>query len=82
MTLPTPGTLRTGKGCRKSSTREGLITNRPSGLFQSEAILARNLLGATPAEAVRPVSSRIWRRMICATSVAEARPSLLHVTSR
>ena len=58
------------------------MTNRPSGLFQSEAILARNLLGATPAEAVSPVSWRIWWRMTCATSVADGSPPLLTVTSR
>ena len=28
----------------------------PLGLFQSEATLARNLLGATPADAVNPVA--------------------------
>ncbi len=39
------------------------MTKRPSGLRQSEAILARNLLGATPAEAVRLSSSRICWRM-------------------
>ena len=31
------------------------MTVRPSGFFQPDAILARNLLGATPAEAVSPV---------------------------
>ena len=32
----------------------GGITVSPSGFFHPEAIFARNLLGATPAEAVRP----------------------------
>ena len=32
--------------------RSGEMTVRPSGFFQPEAILARNLLGATPADAV------------------------------
>ena len=31
----------------------------PFGLCQSEAILARNLFGATPAEAVSPVRRKI-----------------------
>ena len=53
MTLPTPWMRPTGSGVRNASTASGLITNRPSGLFQSEAILARNLFGATPAEAVK-----------------------------
>jgi hypothetical protein len=34
------------------------------GLPQSEPILARNLLGATPAEAVRLSSVRICSRMV------------------
>src|SRR4051812_23634856 len=58
------------------------MTNRPSGLRQSEAILARNLFGATPAEAVSCSSSRICSRMVRATSVAAGRPVLLWVTSR
>ena len=57
---------------RKASTSCGLTTNRPSGLRKSDAILARNLLGATPADAVSCVSSRIAARIACATSVAEA----------
>ena len=32
------------------------MTVRPSGFFQPDAIFARNLFGATPADAVRPVS--------------------------
>jgi hypothetical protein len=44
MTLPTPGSRPTASGVRKSCARSGRITNRPSGLRQSEAILARNLL--------------------------------------
>ena len=35
--------------------RSGAITVRPSGFCQPDAILARNLFGATPADAVRPV---------------------------
>ena len=37
----------------------GAITVRPSGFFQPEAIFARNLFGATPAERSGRVSSRI-----------------------
>ena len=81
-TLPTPGMHPTGSGVRKSCTWCGRMTNSPSGLFQSDAIFARNLLGATPADAVNASSSRICARMVCATSVALARPSLLMVTSR
>ena len=43
-----------------------------SGLRQSEAILARNLFGAMPAEAVSCVSSRIEARIALATAVALA----------
>src|SRR5256885_1442333 len=50
------------------------MTKRPSGFFQSEAILARNLFGATPADAVSCVSSRISRRIASAVSVAGGMP--------
>ena len=33
------------------------MTTRPSGLSKSDANLARNLFGASPAEIIRPVSS-------------------------
>ena len=59
------------------STSWGWMTKRPSGLRQSEAILARNLLGATPAEAVRLSSSRICWRMARATRVAVGRSGLV-----
>ena len=82
VTLPTPGNRPTGSGARKASTWCGRITNRPSGFFQSEAILARNLLGATPAEAVSPVSARISARITFAVSVADVSPVFSTVTSR
>ena len=58
------------------------MTVSPSGLSQSDAILARNLLGATPADTVRPVSSRIHRLSRLATVVASGSPQLFSVTSR
>ncbi len=82
MTLPTPGTLFTGNGVRNASTRCGRITNWPSGLRQSEAILARNLFGAIPADAVNSVSARICARMVWAISVAVRSSPLGAVTSR
>ena len=72
VTLPTPGRRSTGSGGRKALTSSGWITKRPSGLRQSEAIFARNLLGATPADAVRCSSSRMAWRMALATLVAWA----------
>ena len=63
-------------------TWRGRITHKPSGLFQSEAILARNLFGATPAEAVSPVSSRIAARIAIAVAVAEGKPLSSRLTSR
>ena len=59
VTGPTPHSASIGSPCRKRSTRSGAMTVSPSGFCQPEAILARNLFGATPAEAVRPVSSRM-----------------------
>ena len=47
------------------------MTVRPSGFFQPDAIFARNLFGATPADAVRPVASRMRAFSRCATCVAE-----------
>ena len=54
VTGPTPQSASTGSCCRNGSTRSGLMTVRPSGFFQPDAIFARNLFGATPADAVRP----------------------------
>ena len=60
---------------KKRSTRSGGMTVRPSGFFQAEAILARNLFGATPADAVSPVASRIRSFSLFATSWPRVRPS-------
>ena len=51
--LPTPGKRPTGNGNRNASISSGWMTNSPSGLRRSEASFAKNLFGATPAEAVR-----------------------------
>ena len=80
--LPTPGIFRTGSPTRNASTWCGRMTKRPSGFFQSEAILARNLFGATPAEAVSCVSARISARIVSAVSVAVGMPVSSSVTSR
>jgi hypothetical protein len=58
------------------------MTKQPSGLRQSEAIFARNLFGATPADAVSCVSSRTSRRIVSAVSVAVGIPVSSCVTSR
>jgi hypothetical protein len=47
-----------------------------------DAIFARNLLGATPAEAVSWSSVRIWSRIARATCVTVGKPVLFSVTSR
>ena len=60
----------------------GLDDKQPIGFPQSEASLAKNLLGATPAEAVRFSSWRICGRMVRATRVAVAKPFSFSVTSR
>ena len=60
----------------------GRMTKSPSGLRQSDASFARNLLGATPAEAVRFSSWRICSRIVRATRVAVGKPVLFLVTSR
>jgi hypothetical protein len=55
---------------------------RPSGFFHPEAIFARNLFGATPADAVRPVASRIRSFSRFATVIARGSSQLFWVTSR
>lgn len=82
VTFPTPGKRPTGSGNKRESTSAGWMTNRPFGFFQSDAILARNLFGATPAEAVRLRSARICWRMTRATSVAAGSLVLFADTSR
>ena len=58
------------------------MTVRPSGFFQPDAIFARNLLGATPADAVSPVSARIRSFSRRATVVASGSFQAFSVTSR
>ena len=82
VTGPTPQSASTGSCCRNGSTRSGLMTVRPSGFFQPEATFARNLFGATPADAVSRVSSRIRAFTRFATFVASVSPHAFSVTSR
>ena len=79
---PRPGMRRTGSGSSTARTRSALTTVRPSGLARSEAILATSLLGATPTEAVRPVSSRMRALMWRAICTASPSSCWLAVTSR
>ena len=82
VTGPTPQSASTGSSWRKRSTRSGAMTVRPSGFFQPDAIFARNLFGATPAEAVSRVSSRICAFRRRATSTPSGSPQAFSVTSR
>ena len=84
VTGPTPQSASTGSFWRNDSTRSGAMTVRPSGFFHPDAIFARNLFGATPAEAVRPVSSRIrsLSRRATSTPSGEAPGVLRHVEVR
>ena len=54
--VPTPGIFLMFNLGMNASMSFGVITNWPFGLLISLAILARNLLGAIPAEAVTPTS--------------------------
>ncbi len=62
VTFPTPQMLRTGRGCRKSSSPPMGIASRPSGFAAALATLARNLVEATPTLSGRPTSSLTRRR--------------------
>ena len=53
-----------------SGPRAGLMKKMPLDLFYPEAILARNFLYETPAEAESRVSARIRARMALAILVA------------
>ena len=79
---PTPQSASTGCSCRNRSMRSGEMTVNPSGLFQPEAIFARNLFGATPADAVSAVASRILAFSLRATSTPSGSPHAFSVTSR
>jgi len=82
LTFPIPGSRPTGSGSKNASTSPGRITKSPSGFVQSDASFARNLFGATSAEAVRFNSFRTRSRMVRATIVAVGKPVLFVVTSR
>ena len=79
---PTPWNFVTGSAATNASPSPGWIANWPSGLFCSEASLARNLLYDTPAEAVSPVTSRMRARIARAVAQAVGSPARLAVTSR
>ncbi len=64
MAGPTPGRIDTGFVARKALASAAPITEKPRGLSRSDAILARNLLGARPIDTVMPTSRSIspWTR--------------------
>ncbi len=82
VTGPTPQSASTGRSRRNASTRSGATTVSPSGFFHPEAILARNLFGATPAEAVRPVASQMAVLTRRATVIPSGSRQTFSVTSR
>ena len=82
VTGPTPWKRPIGRAATKSGPIAGVITNNASGFRWSEATLAKNLLYETPAEATRPVRSRISARIAFATAVAVGCPKKFSVTSR
>jgi hypothetical protein len=82
VTGPTPHNASTGSFCRNDSTRSGAITVSPSGFRHADAIFARNLLGATPADAVSFVSSRMSALIRVATFIPSGSCHAFSVTSR
>ena len=58
------------------------MTVRPSGFFQPDAIFARNLFGATPAETVSRVASLTCALSRFATAMPSGSPQAFSVTSR
>ena len=55
MAGPTPQMARTDRRARNAAASSRPITEKPSGLSSSDAILARNLLKLRPAETVTPM---------------------------
>ena len=82
VTGPTPHSASTGSPCRNDSTRSGATTVRPSGFFHPDAIFARNLFGATPADAVSCVVSRMAVFSRRATFTPSGSCQAFSVTSR
>jgi hypothetical protein len=58
------------------------MTVNPSGFFHADAIFARNLFGATPADAVNAVAFRISDLSLRATDCPSRSPHAFSVTSR
>ena len=77
ITLPTPGTLRTGSGAKKESTasRDQPVQNWPSGLRTSAAIFASRKLGPIPAEVVSPRVASLTLARISPTTTPASSPS-------
>lgn len=67
-----PGMARTLIGAMKSGSRPGAMMRLPSGLADSEASLAMNLLEPTPTEAWRPSVRSVISRRRPSTSAASA----------
>src|SRR5260370_1702399 len=82
VTGPTPWNLPTGNASTNAAPIAGVTTNWPLGLRWSEASLARNLLYEIPADAVRPVSSKMRARISAAVADAVGMPRRFSVTSR
>ena len=82
MTFPIPHILETGSGSRIRCLLSSVIMTKQSGLSKSEASLARNLLGASPTEAVRSVCSLISAFIFLPIVSADPNSLMQPVTSR
>ena len=69
VTAPTPWILRTDSGARKLLASAAPMTEKPRGLCNSDASLARNLLHDKPMDTVMP-TSRSTRAAISANASA------------
>ena len=79
---PPPTAHRPASGAgRRRSTRAG-TSSSPSGLQREDAILAMNLLAATPTEQVMPCSSCTWARISLGDAGRPPEPAQRLDTSR
>ena len=79
---PTPHSALAGSGCRNSSSPAAGTTSSPSGLQRADAILATNLIGATPTEQVMPCWSLTCALMSCAIRAGAPSRRCAPATSR
>ena len=79
---PIPKIFLTGSGAIKSLAASSRIITKPFGFSKSEASLAKNLFGAMPTDAVRPVFSFILSLIASPALLISSPMAVMPVISR